>query len=138
VFSSRKGSESEASTVVVYCNQAGTVVRVRHGKRTTTVGAQQRKFTAGAYTRRGRRHGEGAEKGRARAERRGWWRHGHGRAERGRTERRPLGGSSGTRVLKGEPARRCNRMAHRWRRKWVCGSPVRPPRMRSMLVHIVW
>jgi hypothetical protein len=32
---------------------------------------------------------EGAEKGRA--ERRGWWRHGHGRAERGRTERRPLG-----------------------------------------------
>jgi hypothetical protein len=33
----------------------------------------------------------GREQRRGRAERRGWWRHGHGRAERGRTERRPLG-----------------------------------------------
>ena len=32
--------------------------------------------------------------GEGHAERRGWWRHGHGRAERGGAERRPLGGSS--------------------------------------------
>jgi hypothetical protein len=41
------------------------------------------------------------------------------------------GGSSGTGVLKGEPAHRCNRMAHRGRRKSVGGSPVRTPRMRG-------